>query len=568
MDKVVYGSKMKKVDSYTIDTIGIPSMVLMERAAFSIFTDMKENIDKTKKILCLCGMGNNGADGIALARMLQIEGYEVKAITVGDERKATKQWHEQKQIAISCGTNVQDISSINVTDNKEISYYDIRAELKMYDYVVDALFGIGLTRNVEGIYKELIESVNDERKDRNASDKGLKVYAVDVPSGLCADTGKIMGTAMYADKTFTFGEMKTGLLLYKGKDVSGERVVCDIGFPLKAYEMALEENEICSMITMDDIKDVLPRQKHSNKSTYGKVLVVAGSKDMYGAAYFTSRAVLEMGCGLVKIITHENNRNLIYKNLPEVMISTYGDGQKDTDVQCMINEAVSWSDAIVIGPGLSKGKESSLLVKYTMSQAKKLGKYIVIDADGLNIIADNSELTQYYHERTVITPHIGEAARLMGEKNIDVAENIMALSHQYARENRINVVLKDATTVILGIESYEDKCNNRVCINTSGNPGMATGGSGDVLAGMIGGILAGGVKFKGSIDRLRDFEKYMDMLSTEIYEQEREYEKVFLEIALAVYIHGVAGDFAAEQLSEVSMTATDILNMIHKVING
>ena len=392
MDKVLYGSKMKKVDSYTIDTIGIPSMVLMERAAFSIFMDMKDKIDKSDKIICLCGMGNNGADGIALARMLQIEGYSVKALMLGNEEKATKQWHEQRQIAKNCDVKVQNISDTLVTVDEGMSYYDIRAELKLYDYVVDAIFGIGLTRDVEGIYKKLIEAVNDERKSRSKSNSPLTVYSVDIPSGLCADTGKIMGTAMCADKTFTFGTMKTGLMLYKGKDISGEIIVCDIGFPSKAYEVALDIEDTCQMITKEDLASMSPRIRHTNKGTYGKVAFIAGSETMYGAAYFSARATLEMGCGLVRIITHENNRNLIYEKLPEAMISTYSTGQNETDIESMIDDAVSWCDTVVIGPGLSKDREARLLVEYTMRKAKEFEKYIVIDADGLNIISDNPKL--------------------------------------------------------------------------------------------------------------------------------------------------------------------------------
>ncbi len=556
MEKIIYGSKMKKVDSYTMEVIGIPSMVLMERAAFSVFMDIEKNIDKTKSFLCLCGMGNNGADGIALSRMLKIAGYDVSVITIGDESKATKQWLSQRDIALECEVVIEKVDDLLVTVDKAISYHNIEAKVKTYDYVVDAIFGIGLTREILGIYKDIIGIVNNER-NRVGNDR-LKVYALDVPSGLCADTGKIMGSAIYADKTYTFGAMKTGLLLYKGKDVAGKTVVCDIGFPNKAYEEGLDKRDICYMVTSDDIKNISHRKKNSNKGTYGKVVVIAGSKDMYGAAYFSARAALEMGAGLVRIITHANNRNLIYDRLPEAMISSYNTGEDEELLKKMVKEAISWCDSIVIGPGLSKGKEACILLEEAMKLSKEYKKHIVIDADGLNIISDNKKLTKYYHESTVITPHVGEASRLMDKKSMvtDIAGNIIDAAKMYGAKHNINVIQKESTTVILGIECCDDKCNNRVCINTSGNPGMATGGSGDVLAGMVAAVLAGSI----DIDK-QDFLEDMSL-------KEWKKSKTFLGASIATYIHGLAGDIAAKECGETSMMATDILDMIHIVMDN
>lgn len=556
MDRIIYGSKMKKVDSYTIDVLGIPSMVLMERAAFFVYTEIEKELktDKTKKILCLCGMGNNGADGLAIARMLKLKGYEVEAVFAGNEEKATKEWVSQKKIAINCDVTVENISKyVAVGDNN--SYNNISTKLNQFDYVIDAIFGIGLTRNVEGIYKELIDAVNES---------SLKVYAVDIPSGLCADTGKVMGTAIRADKTITFGAMKTGLVLYKGKDFAGKIVVADIGFPDKAYDNAVCKNELCTIIGKEDINGISHRMKHSNKGDYGKVAIIAGSENMYGAAYFTARAACELGAGLVRIITHENNKNLIYEKLPETMISTYKNDADEEYLEGLVENVVSWCDAVVIGPGLSQSREAGVLLANTMKKAFSYNKHIVIDADGLNIIAKNAELKKYYHEKTVITPHIGEASRLMGISSIEIAENIIAVAGKYSRENRINVVQKDSTTVILGIESYNNKCNNRVCINTSGNPGMATGGSGDVLAGMLAAVLAGSVDIEAFIKQQNAF-MGNDFLQNNSF-MESIYDKTFFGAAIAVYMHGLAGDLAAKERGEASMTATDILNMIHMVL--
>lgn len=563
MEKIIYGSKMKKVDSYTMDTIGIPSMVLMERAAFSVFMDIKSNIDKDKSFLCICGMGNNGADGIALARMLHLAGYSAYIVTVGTEDKATEQWREQKRIAINCGVPVMKLEGDVVTEDKSGAYAIdegyIQIDLGIFgerlaacDYVVDAIFGIGLKRNIQGIYAEVIDKINIIREQRG-------VYALDVPSGLCADTGRIMGIAVKATKTYTFGAMKTGLLLYKGKDIGGQKVICDIGFPDKAYENGLDKGELCYAIDKSDIQSMIHRKQHSNKGSYGKILVIAGSENVYGAAYFSAAAACNTGGGLVRIITHKNNRNLIYEKLPEAMINVYDGGEHEEDIRAIVEEAVIWADVLVVGPGLSKESLAVMLTKYAMCYAKAYDKHIVIDADALNIVSEHKELKAYYHSKTIITPHVGEAARLMGKDISQIAENIIKEASLYAHANNINVILKDSTTVILGIESSKDKCNNRVCINTSGNAGMATGGSGDVLSGIVAAVLAGGID-------VGELKEYKMLCEKDIAKPERENEATFLGAAAAVYIHGLAGDMASERFGETSMTATDILNMISNVL--
>ncbi len=559
MEKIVYGSKMKKVDNYTIDVIGIPSMVLMERAAFSVFSYVKEHIHKNQRILCICGVGNNGADGVALARMLCLEGYQADVLIIGNEEKATSQWKQQKEIAIACHVSItyidSFISDLQVTTDKNEAYANIsqgtnskiREFIATYHVIADAIFGIGLTRNIEGVYKDVINVVNEIRQQEK-----VKVYALDVPSGLCADTGRVMGTAVNADITFTFGAIKTGLLLYKGRDYSGKVIKNDIGFPQIAYESALEKEELVHVVQDEDICKIISRKQHTNKGTYGKILVIGGSENVYGAVYFSTMAACKMGCGLVRVITHQNNRDLIYDKLPEVMINAYDTGTSEASLKSMVEEAITWADVVAIGPGMSMNDEAKLLLKYAMCLTKVQDKPIIIDADGLNIIAKNYEYAEYYHKKTIITPHIGEMARIIGKSSVEIAGDIIGIAGEYARINNINVIQKDATTVILGIESSEDKCNNRVCINTSGNAGMATGGSGDVLTGIVAAVLAGGVDVK----RLQEYEDASD----------KELEEIYLASSIGVYIHGLAGDMASNEMGETSMTATDILNMIPKLL--
>lgn len=564
MDKIVYGSKMKKVDSYTMNVIGIPSMVLMERAAFSVFSYMEKHFSKESKFLCLCGTGNNGADGIALARMLCLAGYKADVLWIGDETKATKQWVEQRNIAINCEVSVKHLERIvssnsekaHVSTDKNNTYNKlrdiIRDEIQDYDCIIDAIFGIGLTRNVEGLYADVIECVNETRKGQDSCEGAVKVYAMDIPSGLCADTGKVMGTAINADITFTFGALKTGLLLYKGKDIAGKIVVEHIGFPEKAYLKGLDKSDLCRAVNKDELYQIMKRNQHSNKGNYGKILIVAGSKNVYGAAYFSAMAACKLGCGLVKIITHKDNRDLIYNKIPEAMINVYDTDESEENMMQMLEENVSWADVVVVGPGISKGETAKLLLKHTMRVARDKDKSIIIDADGLNIIAENPQLKEYYHKKTVITPHIGESARLFGKSTRTIAENIIDVAGSYAYEHNINVIQKDSTTVILGIESCGDKCNNRICINTSGNAGMATGGSGDILTGIVAAVIAGGVDVRG----MCEYEASSD----------KDNEKIFLAASIATYIHGLAGDMAAKVIGETSMTATDILNSIPAVL--
>ena len=549
MKRIVYGSKMKNVDRYTIDKVGIPSMVLMERAAFSVCQYICEHIDKSKSFVCICGTGNNGADGIALARMLKIEGYKADVLVVGNEDKATEEWINQKNIAIECNVQIDNLTICGkstekyVTMDKNGSYIMDRgvliSKLSQYELIVDAMFGIGLTRPVEGIYRDVIEAVNGT---------GKVVFSLDIPSGLEADTGQVLGVAIHATKTFTFGVEKTGLWLYKGREYAGEILEKNIGFPEKAYQIGLEKSDICYSVENMDIAGIYERKQRTNKGNYGKVLVVSGSKNVYGAAYFAAAAAYRLGSGLVRLVTHVNNRNLIYEKLPEAMKSTYRTEEEPSSLESMIANDVAWADAVVIGPGLSKTEDSYVLLKASMMCTKEKNKPIIIDADGLNIISEHRELEDLYHDYTILTPHIGEAARLVDKTPDEVAKNVVGIMGAYAKANHVTMVVKDATTVTFGIETYDDKCHNRVCINTTGNAGMATGGSGDILAGMIGAAVSGGINI-GNIPEYA-------------ISNEKDADRMYLGEAVDAYLHGRAGDMATDEKGQTAVNASDILDKV------
>lgn len=537
MDRILTGRGMKSVDTYTIQKVGIPSMVLMERAALEVSNFIKSIINKERKVLCICGTGNNGADGIAVARQLVCEGYLADIVIVGDEEKASKEFLAQKDIAISC--NVKFLQSVTSADSDAYnSLY--RALQDEYNLAVDGIFGIGLSRNIEGDTKTIIESITDISSRRKNTDSKLQIVAVDIPSGLNSDTGEVMGCVIAADYTVTFGSKKAGMYLYMGKDICGQVKVCNIGFPELAYENALEKEQCYHIIENEDVIKHLPRKAYSNKGSYGKVLIIAGSSGMYGAAYLAASAAFRMGAGLVRIITHKENRELIYKMLPEVMIETY---ESIHDIERLaLEESIGWADSVLIGPGISTKDVAVELVKKTVNISKLQDKYLIIDADGLNIISKDDSLKESLYSKVIITPHIGEASRLMNVENYQIARDIIKTARDYSDKYNINVVLKDSTSVILGIESFDNKCNNRAYVNTTGNAGMATAGSGDVLAGIIAGAMAGG------IDR--------ELVSDDMTKA----------IAMAVYIHGLAGDMAADKKGQTSMLATDILDMIAKVL--
>ena len=495
MKQILSGKQMKSVDEYTINELGIPSLVLMERAALSVFDLITSNEPMDRTVFVLCGTGNNGADGIALARMLHIKGYQTSVGIIGSIDNASEEFKQQLDIAKKLDLNIVD-SFITA------------------DVIVDAIFGIGLSRNVEGEYQAVIETINRA----NAT-----VYAVDIPSGINADSGKIMGTAVKADYTVTFGEEKIGTVMYPGFSYCGEVVVADIGYPIAAYKQC--EDDVFHSLEKTDLAIIPNRPNYSHKGTFGKVLIVAGNADMSGAAAMCALAAYRTGVGMVRVLTVEQNREIIAKLVPEAIITCFDPTQFDKKI---VDASIAWADVIAIGPGMGKGTIQRMII----SECLETNKDIVIDADGLNNIASDNRLLEKLstHGNAIITPHIGEMSRLT-LKSIDEIQNNMletAIDFSY-KYNHLNVVLKDARTVIYSGQS--------AYINTSGNNGMATAGSGDVLCGIITGLIGIGVELNDAA-------------------------------VLGPYIHGLAGDIAAQKLSQASMIATDIINQLKNIFNG
>jgi len=505
--------QMKEIDRYTMDEIGIPSCVLMEKAALAVSCHVKELCAKEDRILAVCGYGNNGGDGIAAARILHMQGYSVEVFMAGDRKQATKETKQQMKIARKTGVRfVRKLS----TDTADV--------------IVDALFGIGLSRPVADEFYGIVDKINAS---------GKTVVSVDIPSGVSAENGNVLGIAVKADVTVTFGYQKIGCLLYPGVEYCGKVYVEDIGFATGALL-----SEVTRFFVEEPSKVVLPvRHPDANKGTYGKVLVIAGSKNMSGAAYFAATAAYRMGAGLVRILTAKENREILQRQIPEAILTTYDsleNGISEEDISSM-KEAVSWADVVLIGPGLSQSLCGALLVNYVIAECKVP---LVMDADALNVLAklitdkvSESEgtagriayLAKLLPAKTILTPHKMELSRLTGIPMAELVTSLIDSSATCTYNNEIIFVKKDVRTIVsFGKTDY---------INVTGNDGMATAGSGDVLAGMIAGYLA------------------------------QEKDPVTAAV-MATYLHGMAGDIAAGRKGVRGMIAGDILEAIPEALTA
>lgn len=537
MRYVLDAASMKNVDSYSINTLGIPSVVLMERAALSVTEAIESKVKGNihTDIICVCGRGNNGADGLAVARQLYLKGYNVDVYII-NSHASTKEFDIQLNIIKNLG-----IECINSPD------------FSKYEVIVDALFGNGLSRELAGEARIVVDTINKcstsvrSQYTQNSDNNGNRlVVAVDIPSGISASTGVVMGSAVNADITVTFGFEKIGHILYPAASYCGKIIRKDIGF-------AQYPDMTRDIFTYDysDISDMLPlRKPDGNKGTFGKALVIAGSRLYGGAAVLSSRAAARIGAGLVRTLTHISNRTAVITGNMECIVDTY-----DTDEECgdfvkntetLVDKCICWADVVCIGPGLSM-EESAVKLVRSVSAKKNIKK--LYDADALNIIAQykieldgsnddvdyeaggNSGNASYKDDMSdknvVVTPHIGEMSRLTGLDIAVIKNNPIDTARTYSREHNCVCVLKDARTIVSDGE--------RVYINMSGNDGMATGGSGDVLSGIITGLMAQGLT-------------------------------TFEASALGVYIHGCAGDEAALSNGKYSMVAGDIIDNIKNVL--
>ena len=490
----VNAAQMKAADQYTIQKLEVPSLELMEHASQACVQVLEDEKVDLSHVCVVCGSGNNGGDGFAIARILQNNRYSVETFCVGNPEHYTEETQEQMHRLQECGGKIT---------------YGMPQE-DSYSVIIDAVFGVGLSRKVEGRYRQVIEQMNRMR--------GTK-FAVDIPSGLSATTGCILGCAFKADYTVTFQLKKIGLELSQGRTMAGRVIVPDIGV---STDSICEDQEIVRTAGKDIYRKMLPdRPEDSNKGTYGRLLVIAGSKGMAGAAYLNAHAAYMTGAGLVRIYTSSDNREILQTLLPEAIITTYEEYNKEE-----LLSLLTWADGVCIGSGLGMSRLSEKILKTVIEYVKVP---CLIDADGLNLLAENKNyLNQMAERRFVITPHMKEMSRLTGISVEELKADRIQILKDFISRYRITCVLKDSRTLIASEEKG-------IRMNLTGNSAMAKAGSGDVLAGVISGWMVQGKEAEDAAE-------------------------------LGTYIHGLSGDLAKFEKGVYSVMARDLIEYISKAL--
>ena len=505
--KVVTAKEMKEIDSKTIREFGLSSIVLMERAGLAVSERIKELFGR-KKIIVISGSGNNGGDGLVVARHLHNEGWDVNVFLTSGQNDLSKEAFVQYKTAKQFGVSIQVIDELFVHHP---------AVLSRHALIIDAILGTGLSKPVTGKLAEVITLINRT---------GLPVVSVDIPSGVSSDDGQVMGNAVKASCTFTFGLPKRGHLLYPGAALSGKLFVEDIGFPKILLASPninveyLEKTYVSSLIPL--------RERYSHKGHYGHVLIVAGSRGKTGAARMAARACLRTGAGLVTVGVPESLAGVFQSCFTEEMTLLLPDKGNGTlasaAAHAIIDFAHNTAHVLAIGPGTGVSINTTKIMQEIISESSCP---VVIDADGINALKGKTKILRHAKVPLILTPHVGEMERLLhdsGMKISDIEKDRINASLSFAGETNTYLVLKGVPTVIATPDG-------RAFINSTGNPGMASAGTGDVLSGMISGFLG----------------------------QSR---NPLHACILGVYLQGLAGDMAASEKGEHSLIASDIIDSI------
>lgn len=488
-------NKCKKVDKYTIDEIGIPSIVLMENAANEVVNKV---INLRGKFIVFCGNGNNGGDGLAIARKLILNNKDVHVVIISRNSKYSKDFSINLNILKQITTNITYVS----TDEDIKSLIPI---ISNYNITIDCIFGVGLNRNLDSFYIKLINIINE------CSD--MKV-SIDVPSGLNADSGEIMGASIEADITYTFEVVKRGFIEYKALSYLGELNVLNIGIP--EYVKRVNSENIFILNRDQYSKLLKKRSLYGHKGKYGKIAILAGSKGYTGAAYIVTESCVKSGAGLTTLVSSKYVQDKLSCKLIEAMTLDIEEVDK---VKKILND----SDVIAIGPGMTEEK----VYKDILSDIGSYGdKFFVVDAGALQLMSRDKNIMNVLKGKAIFTPHPGEMARIIGKSISFVEDNRIEVAKRYAKENEIIVVLKGYNTVITD--------GNDVYINNSGNSKMASGGMGDCLTGIISALIG-------------------------------QRHSLINSALLGTYIHGLAGEFASHE--KYCTVASEVIENISKVMN-
>ena len=524
--KVVTAAEMRQIDQDTIEGIGIPGIVLMETAGSAIVRAIEQYYPTCQRIGIFAGKGNNGGDGIVIARQLAHIGRDVRLFLVSPPDSFTGEAQTNLQIAKNLGLRIEEM----LTDAALGSDFFVERSTSLThiascELLVDAIFGTGLRGTVRDPIATVINAINR---------LSTPILSVDLPSGLDADTGHSLGTCVRADRTVTIGLPKRGLLMHPGAELAGKLEVVDIGFPEQVVDA---QNIKVNWTTAAQAAQWIPlRPPSSHKGSYGRVLVIAGSTGMTGAAALASEAALRAGAGLATLATPKHLNPILEGLLPEVMTlplpETDAGSLSLSATSTILEFAVKTKSILAIGPGLSQHPETVSFVHQLIRENREQGLDLrmVIDADGLNALAQVRETLSLLNSDAVLTPHPGEMARLTSTSVPVLEKDRISTAQQFASKYGVTLVFKGAPTVT-------SAPNGNLWVNSTGNPGMATGGMGDVLTGIIAGLMAQGIPSENAA-------------------------------ALGVYLHGLAGDIVAEKLGRHGLIASDVLKAVPGAISS
>jgi hydroxyethylthiazole kinase-like uncharacterized protein yjeF len=508
---------MQKCDRYAIKTLKIPGLILMENAGRGV-VDLIEKTYGTvfgKKFIVVCGKGNNGGDGFVISRHLFVRGGIVTTVLIGKANELKNDTKLNYTILSNLERKYGSSQKLKIL----VSYNTKKLSvLPKCDLIVDALLGTGFKGSVKKPQLGVIRWMNKRAE---------KKISIDIPSGVDADTGIIGNDAVAAWSTATMGFRKNGTTIGSGRDYAGKVDVIDISFP---EEISRNIEPYSFIVGINDVKNILPKRRwDAHKHSVGKILILAGSKSMTGAAAMTAQAAMKAGAGSVILGTPKSVYPILAKKLTEVMVEPLPeteDGTLSLDAYDFVKKYSNWADLLVCGPGFSRNRDSAELIWKIVSEWKKP---LLLDADGLNNISEKlAILKNHAGPELIITPHDGEFSRLTGLNADDLNMNRIEVVRKIAQQYRLTCVLKGAPTII-------GSKNGKIFINPTGNPGMATAGMGDVLTGLISGLWVQGIDEDAA--------------------------------AIAgVFIHGLAGDFAKIKFGEKSLLALDVLSLIPQSI--
>ncbi len=504
--KISSVSEMRRMDKAAIETYGIADEILMENAGLAAYSALSAHMAiENHRFLVICGGGNNGGDGLMIARKIHSNHGIVKVVLLSDPQKYSG----------AAETNYRALSQLPVDMGKFESVEALKNELPQFDMVIDAIFGTGISRNVEGTYRDLVNILN-----QNA----VPILSLDIPSGINGDTGRVMGVAVRADITVTFGLPKIGNMLFPGYDHGGKLFVSHISFPPSMFGADTLKIEV------NDPPPLPKRDPAGHKGTFGETLFIAGAASYYGAPFYAAMSFLKAGGGYARLAAPQSMTPYLANKGSEIVFvpqSETATGSISLDNKEALVESANQMDMVVLGPGISLDDETKKLAR-ELSTAIEVP--LLIDGDGITALCENLDILKQRKAPTVLTPHPGEMSRITGKSVADILEDSIPILQKTAAELHAMIVLKGAHTLI----GFPDE---RVFINMSGNAGMGSAGSGDVLTGTIAAMHGMGLSVEDAVRK-------------------------------GVFLHGLAGDLAADDIGEDGITAADILNNIPSAVKA